>query len=206
MWRKAQALGALVAIGLLGQPAYASSVDIVGQATGGSETFLLTGYNSDSNAFGLLSLDFVNVGFPPLDDNQAFYNLTATVTSSSGALEFLPDPGASELIASANNGYAASACRYEVCTNSIAFSIPTGLLYIELTVTSDPGLGCYNFVTGECNLSLGTPVYELTLSVPDDLCLQATPLPASLPLFASGFGAFGALAWRRKRLTPPSRS
>jgi hypothetical protein len=27
----------------------------------------------------------------------------------------------------------------------------------------------------------------------------ATPLPAALPLFASGFGAIGLLAWRRKR-------
>ena len=27
----------------------------------------------------------------------------------------------------------------------------------------------------------------------------ATPLPATLPLFASGLGAFGLLGWRRKR-------
>ena len=29
--------------------------------------------------------------------------------------------------------------------------------------------------------------------------VSATPLPASLPLFASGLGAFGLLGWRRKR-------
>ena len=29
--------------------------------------------------------------------------------------------------------------------------------------------------------------------------LQATPLPAALPLFASGLGALGLLGWRRKR-------
>jgi len=27
----------------------------------------------------------------------------------------------------------------------------------------------------------------------------ATPLPAALPLFAAGLGAFGLLGWRRKR-------
>ena len=29
--------------------------------------------------------------------------------------------------------------------------------------------------------------------------LQATPLPAALPLFATGLGALGLLGWRRKR-------
>jgi hypothetical protein len=29
--------------------------------------------------------------------------------------------------------------------------------------------------------------------------ISATPLPATLPLFASGFGALGLLGWRRKR-------
>jgi hypothetical protein len=28
---------------------------------------------------------------------------------------------------------------------------------------------------------------------------SATPLPATLPLFATGLGAFGLLGWRRKR-------
>jgi len=28
---------------------------------------------------------------------------------------------------------------------------------------------------------------------------EATPLPAALPLFAGGLGAFGFLGWRRKR-------
>jgi hypothetical protein len=32
--------------------------------------------------------------------------------------------------------------------------------------------------------------------------VSPTPLPAALPLFASGLGAFGLLKWRRKRKTP----
>ena len=33
---------------------------------------------------------------------------------------------------------------------------------------------------------------------------SATPLPAALPLFASGLGAFGLLGWRRKRKATPA--
>ena len=33
--------------------------------------------------------------------------------------------------------------------------------------------------------------------------LSATPLPAALPLFATGIGALGLLGWRRKRRAPP---
>jgi hypothetical protein len=31
--------------------------------------------------------------------------------------------------------------------------------------------------------------------------VSATPLPAALPLFATGLGALGLLGWRRKRNT-----
>ena len=33
----------------------------------------------------------------------------------------------------------------------------------------------------------------------DNLVVQQTPLPATLPLFATGLGAMGLLGWRRKR-------
>lgn len=34
---------------------------------------------------------------------------------------------------------------------------------------------------------------------PLDLSLSPTPVPAALPLFASGLGGFGLLQWRRRR-------
>ena len=34
--------------------------------------------------------------------------------------------------------------------------------------------------------------------------LSGTPLPAALPLFATGIGAMGLLGWRRKRGLPTS--
>jgi hypothetical protein len=50
-----------------------------------------------------------------------------------------------------------------------------------------PGDG--NPFTGAGNFT----VSEFTADV------QATPLPAALPLFATGLGALGLLGWRRKR-------
>jgi hypothetical protein len=39
--------------------------------------------------------------------------------------------------------------------------------------------------------------YQITINLPDDLVV--TPLPAALPLFATGLGALGLLVGRRKR-------
>jgi hypothetical protein len=36
-------------------------------------------------------------------------------------------------------------------------------------------------------------------TVTDTAAVAATPLPAALPLFASGLGALGLLGWRKKR-------
>ena len=38
-----------------------------------------------------------------------------------------------------------------------------------------------------------------SIIVSDSLSTSAVPLPAALPLFATGLGAFGLLGWRRKR-------
>lgn len=41
--------------------------------------------------------------------------------------------------------------------------------------------------------------YTLEFSAGIQNSAAATPLPAALPLFASGLGALGLLGWRRKR-------
>jgi len=60
-------------------------------------------------------------------------------------------------------------------------------------------------IGGNCGLDGFLPVYELELSVPDGLDLSLVPLPATLPLFATGLGALslvcsaGAGSGRRRR-------
>jgi hypothetical protein len=50
-------------------------------------------------------------------------------------------------------------------------------------------------------LTPGTYVYSWNPTADPSLTVQigATPLPAALPLFASGLGALGLFSWRRKR-------
>jgi hypothetical protein len=64
--------------------------------------------------------------------------------------------------------------------------IASGALWIWPSDSSSAGLSC-----GNCTVDLQTVITYTGVS--------ATPLPAALPLFASGLGAMGLLGWRRKR-------
>ena len=49
------------------------------------------------------------------------------------------------------------------------------------------------------NLAAGVAANSDDLGIVDNRFESATPLPAALPLFATGLGALGLLGWRRKR-------
>ena len=59
----------------------------------------------------------------------------------------------------------------------------------------------FNFVAdGTSNtISFGENDFGPSYIGLDDVSITATPLPAALPLFATGLGALGLLGWRRKR-------
>jgi hypothetical protein len=54
-----------------------------------------------------------------------------------------------------------------------------------------------DFQTG--NLSAWTAVASGLGSAGVEITVQETPLPATLPLFATGLGVMGLLGWRRRR-------
>jgi hypothetical protein len=59
----------------------------------------------------------------------------------------------------------------------------------------DPGADCSGVVP-----DVRYNAFLNVLDVPDgDLTVTTTPLPAALPLFASGLGALGLLGWLRRR-------
>jgi|ERR1035437_5356988 hypothetical protein len=61
----------------------------------------------------------------------------------------------------------------------------------------------YSF-TDSTNALIGSPIGSANETIPwtqigDISATSATPLPAALPLFATGLGALGLLGWRRKK-------
>jgi hypothetical protein len=52
---------------------------------------------------------------------------------------------------------------------------------------------------GHVSCLISCPTGELPVSGGSVVAVSAVPLPAALPLFASGLGALGLLGWRRKR-------
>jgi hypothetical protein len=81
-----------------------------------------------------------------------------------------------------------------------------GYLLVPVGYVSDTDLGISTSTyVGKNFASLGvTPgTYTWTWGTAPDqsytLAIGATPLPAALPIFASGLGVFGLLGWRRKR-------
>ncbi len=69
---------------------------------------------------------------------------------------------------------------------------PTSAVLTTDTYTGPSGTYAFDLVYGEC---CGPPA-ELVVNLP---FTAATPLPAALPLFASGLGVVGFLGLRRKR-------
>jgi hypothetical protein len=81
-----------------------------------------------------------------------------------------------------------------LCNNSLLLSsyvIPDGKLLSNTAYTFQVSLGYYSPTYGLIDVS---ETFTQGFFVP-----EATPLPAALPLFATGLGALGLLGWRRKR-------
>jgi hypothetical protein len=52
-----------------------------------------------------------------------------------------------------------------------------------------------------CTVLIGNSRPPSTFRLMSQLTVDATPLPAALPLFATGLGALGLLGWRRRSKT-----
>jgi hypothetical protein len=65
------------------------------------------------------------------------------------------------------------------------------------SATNSPGTGGFNFLTFHSDTSTYS-IYAYGGFETSTVQISATPLPGTLPLFASGLGLLGWLAWRRK--------
>jgi hypothetical protein len=102
-------------------------------------------------------------------------------------------------------GVSSSQCYsvYALCTNSYILAYSTQTPFVpsfdfseSITASAaklDPGSNVYFL------LSEGGTLYSGFYGSISTLSVNATPLPAALPLFATGLGVMGLLGWRRKR-------
>jgi len=76
------------------------------------------------------------------------------------------------------------------------------------SATNSPGTGGFNFLTFDSDTStysvyayggFATSTVQISAITPCAECSNVTPLPAALPLFATGIGLMGLLGWRKKR-------
>jgi hypothetical protein len=193
--------------GLFGLPAASTSL-------AGDSYTLVVGFNSlgpNYSAAGSFASDFES--FPGTPGY-----VTATVNGISVTTQ-LPNSLGSVLEESlvagfgsffdSNNGYSsagttgafATVSQDVVCGSSNS-CVPAADLMTPFSYTliaGDSGTDQYTF-DGAGFPAAGTPTATFVgTETSMDFQLSATPLPAALPLFATGLGAFGLFGWRRKR-------
>ena len=146
------------------------------------EVFTLEGvsYSSPNFASGTLSGTF--------DYNGTFSNISITATGGivSGDV-FNTDSGSTSTL------LVAKASDYDALTLAFATALPSsggGSVGVTGDTVSSKGL----FIFSDGNIALSSEFIADSGSVSTE-----TPLPAGLPLFATGLGAMGVLGWRKKR-------
>jgi hypothetical protein len=155
--------------------------------------------------------------------------VTGTVVSATLQLRrYDTDPGATLNLFDVNTSASALAQR-QVIDNAIYGDLGSGVSYGSFTAGSGNSLDVMSFALnaaarGDINAALGaffsigatstggvhfshsndepgnsSSNFTQQLVLETEPSLTATPLPAALPLFATGLGVMGLLGWRRKR-------
>jgi hypothetical protein len=180
-------------------------------------------FDWDTRGLGALpngtNLSTVNgVGFTVSNsqNNLSVSNIADFVSSNGGTDDFLlaPIQLAQSIIITFNTpisgfGAAPEWGGFEVATYTISVFGPGNVLLGSTSTNSDSQgdpafMGVLDSVAGIVSIQFANngPTAPHSAALGDLSVLDpaaATPLPAALPLFASGLGALGLLGWRRKR-------
>jgi hypothetical protein len=162
--------------------------NVVATGSGSLDTNGLTAQSGDFGGGITPSLGVIDFSAsPPLALSENFFS----VTISGPTLSF----GSGNVFEIANSGTG----------NFVGFDPTDRNIRVFSTYVSGSDLGTSTLTwNGEDFASLGiTPgTYEWTYGTGGDtftIEIGTTPLPAALPLFATGLGGLGLLGWRRKR-------
>jgi hypothetical protein len=152
----------------------------------GSATLPLGGTLTINTTTGLVTGEAVTVPNPPNVAGVTFTGLLSSVSSGAGAdwnitVESPPIPPVGEIY-------------YVLMVLPVSSLVGYAGGNVSIAVLYDNVDG-FEGQFASCGVPNGGTCGHLTLETPP----SGTPLPAALPLFASGLGALGLLGWRRKR-------
>lgn len=210
---------ALTATGLL-----VTSVDITSAATVANFTVIPStinvGQNADLELILTLQPDVVNFAGPPYAESLTYTGGSVTIFAGDGASQIFNISSASTVQTFDFNHVFSTPGPYTpnyTFQTTYEFSYTTDLpstypVFIDYRYEPNynNALGCgqdtclvpyyayetvpYTFVSDSSDSGQGSGTLNVNAAL-----IATTPLPAALPLFASGLGALGLLGWRRKR-------
>lgn len=195
---KTKFLGVVAALALLGVPPAAATTYYISNTYGPALTGSITtdGTNGVLNYNNILSWNLtINNGNTPDCAIYGSCNFIDVLTPSNS--QVLVD--GKDLFATATTlsfDYADTFPDVPYCCNTEAgrlafFNSNASVQFISAGYLPDP--------TGYLALTVSVPLVYQYGSELGDQVIASTPLPAALPLFATGLGAMGLLGWRRKR-------
>jgi hypothetical protein len=193
-----QISAAVLATAAFSQFANASTINfggsVSGPASGGpppsiDETFSGSGVDSTFGAFNVNESAHVDIS-------------GSTVSVSNGVLTFVFPPTSGGFTADFTGSGSTSGT---TATVTLDLAIVSGLLAGETGTMT--GTGSFDtdtqILTVNYSGSLSGEGPSLGFANGPTIDVSATPIPATLPLFASGLGAMGLLGWRRKKKAVP---
>ena len=196
-------LGTLLVLGLSlpGAPAAATTIDYTLTGTGSYEigggntagTFTFTFADTTDSAGPLVGLSAGTINLTPYfpEPLNPIYN----GSFSSGSLVEVAGGLAFAVFTSDSSSNLVSL--FEFPSAGVTLGTPFSVTGIEPGCCGAPMLGDPFLLADSKTFYLETLTSDVTFSAA--YAVSATPLPAALPLFASGLGAMGLLGWRRKR-------
>jgi hypothetical protein len=196
---KISALGVALVLSLgLAAPADANTIDYTIMATGVSGTY---GFNSFSGATVTLTAVGDTAAAPSSGHIQDYNGLTITETVTGGTLL-------------SNISTTVSGFVFVNQLGLVPFPAEAGFATSAGTIlgTRNQSFDAYNLnsaisLSGGADYNSNQTLFTLAITFANESTFTATvipnptPLPAALPLFATGLGGLGLLGWRRKRKT-----
>ena len=154
----------------------------------------LTGFIQTDGAIGPLSSANITDWNLLLNDGVSTFDLLGPASGNNSALLFNPDPTPDLTANSASLNFDFSGNHYLLFQNP-DIGIGPNYLCLSGSITTCDG------IENAISLTVGNPKVALSLSgvQPIGRRVSTTPLPATLPLFATALGALGLLGWRRNR-------